>query len=186
MIVGHGDIASVLRDREDRIYFASGVSNSQETRESEYRREIDLLLGQDISKHLVYFSSLSIFYSQSRYARHKREMEDLVKRIFDHYTILRMGNISWGDNPHTLINFLRNKIRNGEPCEVRDVYRYIVDEEELLHWIDLIPPWNCEVNVVGKRMKVMEVIRRYIAVGVPKESYWGRWCEDRLWQRPQL
>ena len=52
-IVGHGDIASVLSDREDRIYFASGVSNSQETRESEYAREKTLLLQQEKIRHLV-------------------------------------------------------------------------------------------------------------------------------------
>jgi len=161
MIVGHGDIAGVIPDGEDRIYFASGVSNSQETRESEYTREWSLLLDQDISKHLVYFGSLSIFYSHNRYARHKLEMEDLVRRTFDHYTILRMGNITWGTNPHTLINYLREKIRKGEPCEIRDEYRYIVEPMELLHWINLIPPWNCEMNVPGRRMKVMEIVREY-------------------------
>jgi len=39
MIVGSGDVASVLKDREDRVYFASGVSNSSETDESEYQRK---------------------------------------------------------------------------------------------------------------------------------------------------
>ena len=60
-IIGHGDIASVLSDREDRIYFARGVSNSRETRESEYAREKTLLLQQEKIRHLVYFTSLSIF-----------------------------------------------------------------------------------------------------------------------------
>ena len=47
MIIGHGDIASALSNRKDRLYFASGVSNSSEIRESEYRREINLLLKQN-------------------------------------------------------------------------------------------------------------------------------------------
>src|SRR4030042_1919037 len=118
MILGHGDIASVLTDREGMIFFASGVSNSSEMRESEYQREIDLLLRQDKNKRLVYFGSLSIFYSDTRYARHKKQMEDLVKNNFEFYTIIRMGNISWGNNPHTLINFLKNKIKNCEQFEV--------------------------------------------------------------------
>ena len=171
MILGHGDIASVLTDRDDRLYFASGVSNSQETRESEYRREIDLLLsllqGPSVSplhppkkEHLVYFSSLSVFYSDSRYVRHKIEMEKAVK-IFRPYTIIRMGNITWGDNPHTLINFIKNKIRNREPFEVQDVYRYIIDKEEFLHWINLIPDWSCEINIPGRRMKVRDIVREY-------------------------
>lgn len=74
MIIGHGDIASVLKDREGFIFFASGVSNSGETRESEYKREEDLLLKQNKNKHLVYFGSLSIFYNpHTRYTRHKKQ-----------------------------------------------------------------------------------------------------------------
>jgi len=129
MIVGNGDISGVLTDKEDRIYFASGVSNSQETRESEYDREIALLREQNHSMHLIYFSSLSIFYSRTRYTFHKRMMEKLVRLSFHRYTIIRMGNIAWGKNPHTLINFISNKIRNREPFEIQDVYRYVVDKE---------------------------------------------------------
>jgi len=154
MIVGRGDIAKVLKDREDRIYFASGVSNSQETRESEYYREIDLLLSQDKYMRLVYFGSLCIFYSDTRYAQHKRRMEALVKKHFEKYTILRLGNITWGKNPHTLINYLR-KHRNAE---IKDVYRYVVDLEEFFYWINLIPNWNVEMNIPGKRMKVKEIV----------------------------
>ena len=161
MIIGHGDIASVLQDREDRIYFASGVSNSGELCESEYYREAELLLRQDQSKHLVYFGSLSIFYSDSRYSRHKRFMENLVRNNLEHYTIVRMGNIAWGGNPNTLINFLKNKIRTREPFEIKDVYRYVLEKDEFLHWIDLIPDWSCEMNIIGKRMKVKDIVKEY-------------------------
>lgn len=161
MIVGKGDIASVLTDRPDRLYFASGVSNSREIRESEYQREIDLLLAQDKFQHLVYFSSLSIFYSQTPYTNHKRFMEMTVRREFDRYTIMRMGNITWGENPHTLINFIKNKIRNREPFEIQNVYRYVIDKEEFLHWINLIPPWPCEMNLPGKMLTVREIVKQY-------------------------
>ncbi len=160
MIIGRGDIASVLTDRDDFCFFASGVSNSQEIRESEYQREKNLLLSQDRCRHMVYFSSLAIFYSDTRYVKHKNEMESLVKQNFPHYTILRLGNITWGNNPHTLLNFLASKIANNEPFEVRDVYRYIVDKEEFLYWIDMIPRWNCEINIVGKRMKVIDLVNQ--------------------------
>ena len=162
MIIGNGDIASVLTDREDRIYFASGVSNSSELRESEYYRETELLLRQDKFKHLVYFGSLSIFYSDSRYARHKMMMENLVRKNFEHYTIIRMGNITWGKNPNTLINFIQNKIRTREPFEVKDVYRYVLEKDEFLYWINLIPDtWSCEMNIIGKRMKVKDIVKEY-------------------------
>ena len=158
MIVGHGDIASVLSDREGFTFFASGVSNSRETRETEYQREIDLLLSQNKSQHLVYFSSLCIFYSDSRYAWHKRTVENSVKVHFEHYTIMRLGNITWGTNPHTLINHLREQRRRGEILEIQDTYRYIMDLGEFLHWVSLIPEWNCEMNITGRRMSVRQIV----------------------------
>lgn len=161
MIVGHGDIASVLTDRDDRIYFASGISNSRETRESEYEREANLLLSLNREKRLVYFSSLSIFYSDTRYTQHKRYMESLVKGNFDRWAIVRMGNIMWGVNPYTLINFIRNQIRNREEIFIEDVYRYVIDKDEFLHWMNMIPEWNCEMNLPGKMMKVVDIVREY-------------------------
>lgn len=161
MIIGHGDIASMLRDKEGITYFASGVSNSGEERESEYQREVSLLMEQAKGTHLVYFSSLSVFYSNNRYAAHKRYMEELVRKHFNPYTIIRLGNITWGNNPHTLINFIKNKLLSGEPYEIKDVYRYIINEDEFLHWVSLIPPWSCEMNITGRMMKVKDIFREY-------------------------
>jgi len=115
-----GIIASVLKDvdRSDRTYFASGVSNSQETRESEYKRERDLLVKHTLdNRHLVYFSSLCVFYQDTRYASHKREMEIMIRNGFVNYTIVRLGNITWGNNPHTIINYFKSKINHGETVD---------------------------------------------------------------------
>lgn len=161
-IIGHGDIASAIIDREGLTFFCSGVSNSRETRESEYQREENLLMTQDRNQHLIYFSSLCIFYVDNRYAQHKMHMEDLVKRYFEHYTIMRIGNIDWGVNPNTLINYFRGKSKEGEPFEVQDTYRYVVDKDEFQYWVDMIPSWNCEMNVVGRRMKVSEIVKEYV------------------------
>jgi len=161
MITGRGDIAGVLKDKEGACFFASGVSNSLEARESEYRREKELLFKQDRSLRLVYFGSLSIFYGNTRYTRHKLEMEELVK-TFPRYCIVRLGNITWGSNPHTLINTIRSHVEKQEPLEIKDVYRYVVEKEEFLYWIGLIPDWNCEMNVPGSRMKIREVVKKYV------------------------
>ena len=158
MIVGDGDIASVLTDREGFLFFASGVSNSQEMRESEYQREADLLMSQNKDLHLVYFSSLAVFEKDTRYFRHKKHMENLVKTNFPKHTIVRIGNITWGTNPRTLINDMR--AHPNRP--IRDEWRYIVDVDEFLYWINLIPDWNCEMNVPGKRMKIKEVVDVYV------------------------
>lgn len=163
MIIGHGDIASVLIDKKDWIFFASGVSNSNETLESEYKREENLLLKQNKTKHLVYFGSLSCFYNpKTRYAKHKRHMEELIRKNFKHYTIVRMGNITWGKNPHTLINYFRNAAKKGKKLKIWDTYRYLVNKREFLHWISLIPDWNCEMNITGKRMKVKHIVKKYV------------------------
>lgn len=157
MIVGDGDIAHALKDREDRLYFASGVSNSQETDEDEYQREIELLNKQDKSRHIVYFSSLCIFYSDTRYAQHKLLMEKLIKEKFKRYTIVRLGNITWGRNPHTIINYLRKH----KDAEIKNVFRYICTREEFRYWVGLIPDWPCEMNITGRRMSVKQIVEEY-------------------------
>lgn len=161
MIIGHGDIANVLTDRKDITFFASGVSNSKETNISEFERELKLLLQQDQDRQIVYFSSLSVFYANTPYVKHKRTMESTIKIYFPHYTILRIGNITWGTNPNTLINYFRNKIKNKEKIHIEDVYRYLIDKDEFLHWISMIPKWNCEMNITGKRLKVKDIVKLY-------------------------
>lgn len=167
MIIGRGDIASAIADvpsldRPDRIYFASGVSNSQETRNSEYEREAQLLVQQDPTKHLIYFSSLSVFYANTRYALHKRSMESLIRTHFLRHTIMRLGVIDWGNNPHTIINYLRNEHAAGRPLRIENTYRYVLNAGEFHHWLGLIPEWSCEMNVTGTRMTVQQIVNRYV------------------------
>lgn len=167
MIIGRGDIASAIADvpsldRPNRIFFASGVSNSRETREHEYEREVRLLLDQDKSKHLIYFGSLAIFYADTRYAAHKREMEALVKAHFSTYTIMRLGIIDWGRNPHTIINHLREEHKAGRELVIENTYRYVINIGEFHHWLGLIPNWSCEMNITGTRMTVRQIVNRYV------------------------
>ena len=174
MIIGNGDIASVLTDRVDVIYFASGVSNSSCTDWHEFQRERDLLLKQNKFQHLVYFSSLSIYYVKTPYTNHKRIMENLVKDNFATSTIVRLGNITWGDNPNTLINYLKNKIKNKEPYEVRDVYRYVINKEEFQHWVGMIPDWTTEMNITGKKVNVSyieEKLKEQEAIGFKTRNF---------------
>ena len=163
MIIGSGDIAGAVKeiDRPDRLFFCSGVSNSLETRESEYQREKDLLAEQRRDLQLVYFSSLCVFYLETRYSQHKLEMESLVKE-FPSYAIVRLGLITWGNNPSTLINHLRGELKAGRPLEIQDTTRYIVDKPEFLHWMSKIPPRNVEMCVTGQPMTVKEVVKKYV------------------------
>ena len=162
MIIGNGDIAWALReyslDRDDFVFFAAGVSHSGILPETEYLRERNLLLKQERTEHLIYFSSLCVFSPGSRYADHKRVMEELVKDTFPLCTILRLGNITWGTNPTTLINHLR-----AHPdAPLQDTYRYICDLDEFQHWIRLIPAWSCEMNIPGRRMLVKDIYQEFV------------------------
>ena len=162
MIIGKGDIASILNDREGAIFFASGVSKSTETNESEFWREIELLDKQDKSKCLFYFSSIAIddiTKIGNQYLEHKRRMELLVKSNFENYNIIRIGNITWGSNPNTFINYINNKIKNGEPVEIKDEFKYLIDKEQLLLLTDNLPLIGQNtISVFGRMAKVKELI----------------------------
>jgi hypothetical protein len=162
MIVGKGDIASILNDREGAIFFASGVSKSTETNESEFWREIELLDKQDKTKCLFYFSSITLDDMSkigNQYLAHKRRMELLVKSNFKNYNIIRIGNISWGSNPNTFINYIKNKIKNGEPVEIKDEFKYLIDKEQLLLLTNNLPLVGQNIiSVFGRMAKVNELI----------------------------
>jgi hypothetical protein len=161
MIVGRGDIASVLNDREGAIFFVSGVSNSNETRESEFIREIELLDKQDKTKCLFYLSSITLddMSKNSQYLQHKRKMELLIKSNFENYNIIRIGNITWGSNPNTFINYIKNKKSKGEPVEIKDEYKYVIDKEQLVLLTDNLPLIGQNtICVFGRMAKVAELV----------------------------
>jgi hypothetical protein len=161
MIVGRGDIASVLNDRDGAIFFVSGVSNSNETRESEFMREIELLDKQDKTKCLFYLSSITVddMSKNSQYLQHKRRMEILIKSNFENYNIIRIGNITWGSNPNTFINYIKNKKNKGEPVEIKDEYKYVIDKEQLVLLTDNLPlTGQNTICVFGRMAKVAELV----------------------------
>jgi hypothetical protein len=162
MIVGKGDIASILNDREGAIFFASGVSKSTETNESEFWREIELLDKQDRTKCLFYFSSIALDDMSkigNQYLAHKRKMELFIKSNFENYNIIRIGNITWGNNPNTFINYIKNKIKNEEPVEIKDEFKYLIDKEQLLLLTDNLPlVGQNTISIFGRMAKVNELI----------------------------
>jgi len=163
MVIGKGDIASMLNDREGAIFFASGVSNSNETRESEFIREIELLKKQDKTKCLFYFSSIALDdldkVKKSKYLQHKLNVESIIESNFKNFNIIRVGNINWGINPNTFINYIKNKIKKGEPVVIKDEVRYIINKEQLVLLTDNLPlVGQNRISVFGKMAKVEELI----------------------------
>jgi hypothetical protein len=163
VIIGKGDIGCVLKsvDRPEVLYFASGVSNSKATDIKEYNREMELLNKFDGNGHCVYFSSLSIYYSDSIYALHKRAMEVRVRNRFATSTIVRLGNISWGSNKNTIINWFKLCYEKGIQPELKDTYRHIISKEEFLYWMGMIKVGEKDImNIPGEMVHVKEIWRR--------------------------
>lgn len=142
MIVGRGLLAQAFgpqfADDPGVIMFASGVSNSLETRDEEFAREATLLrelLDGDV-KRFVYFGSCGATAPESEltpYMRHKRAMESLVLAA-PHGLVLRLPQVvGHTGNSHTLTNFLRNHIVSGEHFTVwARAERNLIDIDDIV------------------------------------------------------
>lgn len=125
MIIGNGLLASKFREYKNSnvIIFASGVSNSLETRDCEFEREKKLLL-ETLNKNsgdIVYFGSCSQYdpsLQSSAYVKHKIEMESLIKNKRDNYYILRLAQVVGKANNQTFINYLYTEIINNRKINV--------------------------------------------------------------------
>lgn len=146
MIIGNGLIANSLKniDTENYLYFASGVSNSLETRSSEFEREFSLLKNSIIQhkeNKLFYFSTLSVndlSKQQSPYVLHKLEIENFIKENCKNYIILRVGNIvGKGGNPNTLFNFLKTQIIQGSNFMLHQkARRLLLDIDDITKFLE--------------------------------------------------
>jgi nucleoside-diphosphate-sugar epimerase len=145
MIIGNGLVANSLKsiDTADNIFFASGVSNSLETRSSEFHREFTLLKA-NLTKHsehkFIYFSTLSIndqSKQDSHYVLHKLAMEEYIKNHAKQYLILRIGNIvGKGGNPNTLFNYLKNQITHNHTFTVHSqARRLLIDMDDITEFL---------------------------------------------------
>jgi nucleoside-diphosphate-sugar epimerase len=142
MIVGRGLLASAFDAQAietlEATLFASGVSNSSEINPLAYVREQQLLEERLAAAKgaFVYFSTCSIEdpdRGSGQYARHKVRMEQLVADRGGRYLILRLPQVvGRTGNPHNLINFLTDRLRNGEPIPMwSGAVRCLIDVEHV-------------------------------------------------------
>ncbi|MGO4708187.1 NAD-dependent epimerase/dehydratase family protein [Chryseobacterium sp. 2TAF14] len=141
MIVGKGLIASLFTDcdRENIIFFASGVSNSLEDRPEEFLREEKLInntITENKDKIFIYFSTCSIYDSSktnSVYVLHKLKMEQLIKSKCSRFLILRVSNAAGkGGNPNLLMNYIVRAVKNNETINVHTkATRNLIDVEDI-------------------------------------------------------
>ena len=152
IIHGRGMMASVLRSASDidGAVFAAGISNSLETDEREYVREKTELLKfirANPEKRIIYFSSFVAATGQTRYARHKRDLELLISEEASRFIVLRLPQVVGRTSNRTLVNYLVGAARNRESITVqKNAVRRLVDADD-----------------IGR------IITRFIAKGVTRE-----------------
>lgn len=122
MIVGNGMIASAFdyyKNNPNVIIFASGVSDSKETKKKSFDRERQLLIKTicDYKGEIfVYFSTCSVYdnsVNTSAYVVHKKCMELIVKNNCTVFYIFRLPQVVGNTNSPTLINYLYLQIKNN-------------------------------------------------------------------------
>lgn len=159
MIIGNGNIARVLKDKENIIFFASGVSNSSCIDEKEYEREFNLLKTIPIDKHIVYFSNLGIYYKKDRYTQHKIDIEEYIRNTYKSYTIVRIEVCEWVKTPSTILNVFKKQLNQGIEPIIQDTTRYVLSLDEFLYWIDLIQPGvKNEMNILGRKLTITQIV----------------------------
>jgi len=173
MIIGRGLIANLFTeiDLDEVVFFASGVSNSSETRKEEFLREQNLVeqtLVNNPEKLFIYFSTCSIYDSSkynSLYVLHKLHIEEIIKEKAEHFLVLRVSNaVGRGGNPNLLMNYLSRQILNDQELVVHQhATRNLIDVEDVkkitLKYINL-KKWNKIVNVAySENFNIPEIIQ---------------------------
>lgn len=159
MIVGNGNIAKCLTDRQGAIFFASGVSDSRCEDHNLFQRERELLFLLGPHKCLFYFSSIGINFQSSAYLNHKARMEDMVREYFPKHVILRIGNLIGDSNPNTFINYIHNRQAQGLSVDIKDEYRYMIDPVTLNTLCQSLPlDQKIELTIATRIAKVRDLI----------------------------
>lgn len=170
MILGNGLIASAFNpyfsDDESVVVFASGVSNSRETRTEAFLRERQMLLdAMQRERFLLYFSTCSVNdpeLADAPYVIHKKEMEKLVRSTKEH-AIFRLPQIvGKTPNPNTLTNYFHRQIVSGTHFQVwRHAKRNLIDIDDVTSIIT-----HFMRNSLGNR--VTENIATPLSISIPR------------------
>ena len=185
MIVGNGMMAKAMRDidRDDIVFFCSGVSNSSELDEIAFKREYDLLLEHvTLKKKLIYFSSYFVNfdeYHQKKYYKHKFQIEQFIQSTFTNYTIYRLPQVvGFSHNPHTLTNFIHNSIVESKAIPVfKNSKRNIIDIRCIIRVVKLANDENLFHNqivnlVAAINFDIEDIIQAFEAISEKKaEKY---------------
>ena len=159
MVIGNGMIANRFmnyKNDENIIIFASGVSNSKDKTEENFKREFTLLkqtIKDNPGKQLVYFSTCSIDdqdLKNAPYVVHKIEIEKFIKDNVAGYHIFRISNLAGvSNNPYTLLNFFVFNILHQHPFTIwKKASRNIIGIDDMFSLVNYFLQENDLSNAV--------------------------------------
>jgi UDP-2-acetamido-2,6-beta-L-arabino-hexul-4-ose reductase len=172
MVIGNGLISKsfkkLFNEDENVIIFASGVSDSQETNNDNFLRENKLLtetIKNNTGKQIIYFSSIIVDFKSNPYYNHKKEMENLIKKMSKNYLIFRIPQLIGIDgNKNNLINYLIEKIKNKEKIIIyRDCKRSIMDIEDIFKFV------NYCINKITNKIIYVSGIEKIFIIDLSKK-----------------
>ena len=153
------------------VIFASGVSDSLESRDDSFERERTLLQRireENPEKLVVYFGTCSVVDPDRRdtpYVQHKLEMESLLQNSDGPWMILRLPlAIGPMHRSRTLAQFLYEQISNEQPFEVwAHATRYPIDVADTFriasYFIGQRSMWNRRINVALRAYSILDFVR---------------------------
>lgn len=158
-------------ESRDVVIYASGVSDSMETRDAAFERE-QALLEEVRAAHrhalLVYFGTCSVDDPDRRataYVQHKLRMESLLAGHGAPWIVLRLPlAIGPEHRSPTLANFLHDRIVRGEKFEVwARSSRYPIDVDDAFRiasrFIADRALWRRLINIALRAFSVLDFVR---------------------------
>tara|TARA_E500000178_G_scaffold354867_1_gene425436 strand:- start:1169 stop:1876 length:708 start_codon:yes stop_codon:yes gene_type:complete len=151
-IVGKGFIGKNLNKikkelkETNYIIYAAGISHSKTKSKKELNRELNSFISfskKNYFKKIIYISTADVtnnIVNKSLYVKNKIKIENLIKKKFKNYIILRLPQIIGKNrNMNTLINFFYLNIKKNKPLIlIKNFKRNVLDIDDVLKVIKII------------------------------------------------
>lgn len=184
MVVGRGLVASLFSEystSDEVLIFASGVSDSSEQRESEFKRELDLInlhLSNYPNSLFVYFSTCSVtdkIFKNRKYTIHKLAVEKLImKSSSSNFLICRLSNlVGFGGNSKNIFNYLVQSVINGKSINIwRNASRSLLDVDDMKSILESViesGEYNRIINIASESSYSIPMIIEKIEIHFGKK-----------------
>ncbi|SFS28961.1 NAD-dependent epimerase/dehydratase family protein [Pseudomonas sp. NFACC42-2] len=155
-IIGSGLISKHmvnLSTDSDCLIIGAGVSNSNETRVSEFAREAELIesvITANNTLRVVYFSTCSVNQeNRTPYINHKLAMENIVSSLASEWCVYRLPQVVGLVNNTTLISYFVRSVLHQVPMTVQaNAYRYLIDIEDVVRVCGLLLNSDTGINTI--------------------------------------